>query len=333
MRYRRYKMITLYLPPRDERKISPPPGRGRQVFLYLRYGVRLMPPYTKPPLSAPDMVKLLQSKGLVISDEPKAQRYLNTIGYYRLSAYFIPFYSQKDTFQSNVSFDDVLSLYIFDRKLRLLTLDPVQRIEVAVRTAISNHMSLKYDPFWILDCGHFEDFNKYHRLIGLCLKYAGPEAGHSQPCRHYFTTYGEHPLPPSWMLIEELPMDCWSKLFANLKNKQDKRAIADQFQFSWRDFASWLQTVTVIRNILAHHRRFWNVTVPIKPANMSHYIIDAGVLQGAYISFAVIRKLFTSFTQHSSWHMRLAEHMKTCPLNIHNYMYFPVNWQNLPFWS
>ena len=290
-----------------------------------------MTPYTKPALSVSDMMKHLQRKGLVISDASKAERYLNTIGYYRLSAYFIPFYSHQDVFQNNVTFDDVLSLYIFDRKLRLLTLDPVQRIEVAVRTAISNHMSLKYGPFWILDDQHFEDFNIYHRLIGVCLKYAGSEARHSQSCKHYFTVYGDHPLPPSWMLVEELPMDCWSKLFVNLKNKQDKRAIANQFQFSWRDFASWLQTATIIRNILAHHRRFWNVTVPIKPANMHHYIVNAGLLQGAYISFSVIMKLFTSFTQHSSWNRRLAAHMTTCPLDIHMHMGFPVNWQQVPF--
>lgn len=293
-----------------------------------------MPPYNKPALSALDLTALLRSKGLDITDAPKAERYLNTIGYYRLSAYFIPFYAQQDVFRQGVTFDDILSLYIFDRKLRLLTLDPVQRIEVAVRTAISNHMSLKYGPFWMMDYQLFENFSIYHQLIGIALKHATPKNNNlSLPCRHYFSAYGDYPLPPSWTLIEELPMGCWSKLFANLKNNQDKRAIAAHFSFSWRDFASWLQTATVLRNILAHHRRFWNVTVPILPANMPHYIQGGGTLQGPYVSFAVIMRLLAAFTHHSSWNKRLAAHMKTCPLDIHIHMSFPHRWQQLPFWQ
>ncbi len=293
-----------------------------------------MTPYTKPALSSADLVNLLRSKGLSIPDAARAERYLNNIGYYRLSAYFLPFYSKQDVFQPGITFDDILSLYIFDRKLRLLTLDPVQRIEVAVRTAISNHMSLKYGPFWLLDYRLFEDFGIYHQLLGLSIKQADPKSKKLSPsCRHYFTAYGDQPLPPSWILVEELPMGCWSKLFANLKNNQDKRAISGQFQFSWRDFESWLRTVTIIRNILAHHKRFWNVTVPLLPANISHYIRGGGLLRGPYISFAVTMKLLTSFTHHSSWNKRLAAHMLSCPLNIHAHMSFPIGWDQLPFWQ
>lgn len=293
-----------------------------------------MPAYQKPALSTQDMVTLLRRRGLVVADSDKAERYLSTIGYYRLSAYFIPFYVRQDCFQPGVTFDDILSLYIFDRKLRLLTLDPVQRIEIAVRSAISNHLSLKYSPFWMLDHTLFGNFGLHHQFIGLALKHAGAGSRHPSPsCEHYFKTYGDSPIPPSWMLIEELPMGCWSKLFNNLQSKQDKRAIARHFQFDWHDFASWLQSVTVIRNMLAHHRRFWNITNPIQPANLSRYIQNAGTLHGPYVNVAVVMRLLTSFTHHSSWGRRLADHMATCPLDIHRHMDFPPHWQQLPFWQ
>jgi abortive infection bacteriophage resistance protein len=75
------------------------------------------------------LVELLKSRGLFIAEEDRAERYLMSIGYYRLSAYFSPFQEPKDQFINGASFDDILDLYIFDRKLRLHVLDALERIE------------------------------------------------------------------------------------------------------------------------------------------------------------------------------------------------------------
>ena len=47
--------------------------------------------FTKYYMAEADLVALLESRGLVISDEAKAVRYLENIGYYRLSPYMYPF--------------------------------------------------------------------------------------------------------------------------------------------------------------------------------------------------------------------------------------------------
>ena len=47
-------------------------------------------PFQKPYTSAHDLVSLLQSHGLTITDGTKAEQYLEFIGYYRLSAYMYP---------------------------------------------------------------------------------------------------------------------------------------------------------------------------------------------------------------------------------------------------
>ena len=81
--------------------------------------------FNKPPLPVEEQVKLLQSRGLIVPDSQRASRYLLSIGYYRFSAYCIPFeYCRGEIhqFNANVNFDDVLELYIFDRKL-LVNLD------------------------------------------------------------------------------------------------------------------------------------------------------------------------------------------------------------------
>ena len=67
-------------------------------------------------------------------------RWLSVVGYYRLSGYLyayrvLPEGSQVrlDTFRESTTFDQVIALYDFDRRLKLLMLDALERIEIAVR--------------------------------------------------------------------------------------------------------------------------------------------------------------------------------------------------------
>src|SRR5690625_121561 len=66
---------------------------------------------------------------------PRPRGTLRHIGYYRLSPYTIPFQKAgpEHRLRDGTSFDDVLDLYVFDRALRLVVMDALERIEVAVR--------------------------------------------------------------------------------------------------------------------------------------------------------------------------------------------------------
>lgn len=82
-----------------------------------------MVPYTKPAKSPADLVQQLKQRGLAITDEARAERYIDNIGYYRLSAYMYPFLAEPKTahqYKSGITFDRVLRLYRFDKKLRVL---------------------------------------------------------------------------------------------------------------------------------------------------------------------------------------------------------------------
>jgi hypothetical protein len=97
----------------------------------------------------------------VIPEPEKARHYLRFIGYYRLSGYWFLFQhrdgsDRHDHFRPGVAFDDVLNLYIFDRKLRLVVMDALERLEVAARTAVSDVMSAAHGPHWFMDRRHFE---------------------------------------------------------------------------------------------------------------------------------------------------------------------------------
>lgn len=89
--------------------------------------------FTQPDTSIDDQIALLRSRGLVIADEPRAKHYLRFVGYYRLAGYALPFQVNYNAdglhrFLDGVSFEDILDLYVFDRKLRLAVMDAVERI-------------------------------------------------------------------------------------------------------------------------------------------------------------------------------------------------------------
>ena len=65
-------------------------------------------PFQKPYTSAHDLVRLLQSRGLAITDAAKAESYLEYIGYYRLSAYMYPLLQmpkEQHRYKPGTSFD------------------------------------------------------------------------------------------------------------------------------------------------------------------------------------------------------------------------------------
>ena len=87
--------------------------------------------YNKRPLSFEGQLDLLKSRGLTIDYGAKALSYLQEISYYRLSAYFLPYQQTKDNFNQGTTFEQIMQTYSFDRDLRLLIFDCIERVEIA----------------------------------------------------------------------------------------------------------------------------------------------------------------------------------------------------------
>ena len=122
--------------------------------------------------SAPEeLVILLRERGLVIEEETDALQNIRSIGYYRLSAYLHPFLRIPKTehvFKEGTSFEQAMSIYTFDRHLRLLIFDQIERIEIAVRSAIVNITSRDTgNPFWMTSAETYPILHLMHLLIAL----------------------------------------------------------------------------------------------------------------------------------------------------------------------
>ena len=112
----------------------------------------------KPWKSIQEQIDLLKSRGMLITDEALTKQHLSRIGYYRLSGYYYAFRKRipvpnmpklnkkvLDEFIPDVTLKDVVDLYVFDKRLRLLVVDALERIEMAVRVDVA-YMLGKRDP-------------------------------------------------------------------------------------------------------------------------------------------------------------------------------------------
>src|SRR5579862_7295206 len=109
--------------------------------------------FEKPPLSIDAQLKRIRSRGVIIQDTDAARHYLSYISYYRFCGYAIEFedglVNGEKQYREGTTFEQILDCYVFDRKLRLLVIDAVERIEIAIRTIIINELALKYkDAHW-----------------------------------------------------------------------------------------------------------------------------------------------------------------------------------------
>lgn len=224
--------------------------------------------YKKPPLGIDDQIHLLRQRGMEIPDPHKAARYLSHISYFRLRGYWIPF-EQKEKkenhhFIAGTTFDDVLNLYIFDRKFRLQMLEAIERVEVSFRAHFANELGMAYVSHFYLDPDHVHKADLHDRL----LRSLATEIDRSTELfvEHYKKTYDKPALPPIWASAEIMSFGQLSLWYKNLKLRQDRNRIARSYGIDELILSLFMHHLTFIRNITAHHGRLWNrrMTITMK---------------------------------------------------------------------
>ena len=223
--------------------------------------------YSKSPLSIPDQISRLKSRGLKFNDEAKAAHYLSNISYYRLRAYTYPFQDNADPnhpFTKKVSFEDIIDLYVFDRRLRIIVFNALEKIEVALRTKIVYAFSMAHGSHWYEDSNMYRNPHFFNKNINSL--YEEIDRSTETFIDHYKNTYSTPAYPPAWMSLEVVSLGLLSKLFLNLKKGPEKKKVAREFGLGKPEILeSWMHSLANLRNICAHHSRLWNRRFTIRP--------------------------------------------------------------------
>lgn len=282
----------------------------------------------KPWTSFDDQLALLRARGMQVGDDAAALSYLARIGYYRLSGYWYPLRVidgdaskqagrplRRDEFVSGSRFEDVVKLYVFDKKLRLLALDALERIEMAIRADVAHQLGAR-DP-----CAH-ENLDLLHGNFARRAIRRGPNAGKTEhqiwlekfqqllhrARREPFIVHHRQAYEgklPIWVAMEVWDFGTLSKLFAGMQVRDQDQVAGKYGDVGGRAFGQWLRSLNFMRNVAAHHSRLWNINVlevaplpsgwPDMPNNKP------------FLYLSIMQLLLRTICPNSSWGQRLVD--------------------------
>jgi abortive infection bacteriophage resistance protein len=291
--------------------------------------------FTKPPKTFEEQVNLLIQRGMAIPDRAEAIHYLGHLNYYRLGAYWLPFEQDhtQHTFKPGTSFLDVLNLYVFDRELRLLVMDAIERIEVSIRTRWAFHLSHRYGAHAHLDSSLFK--KRWHHKNVRKLQ-EDVRRSHETFIQHLRDKYNEE-LPPLWAVVEIMTFGQLSNWCSNLHHRPDRNAVAHVYDMDEINLNSFLHHLTVVRNICAHHGRLWNrdFTIIIKlPKQRPKALLSSlnpGSNRKLYNTLVLLGYLMDRISADHHWKARLSDVIHRHQPDIRA-MGFPSEWERLQLW-
>lgn len=296
--------------------------------------------YTKPPLIIEQQIDLLILRGMKVNDRSRAARYLSHINYYRLRAYWMPFEepsgNEEHLFKADTNFEDTLTLYIFDRKFRLLVLEAIERIEVSFRTRFAYILANKYDSHAYLNPAYFKSEDKYRQ----CISSLQEELTRSRETfiKHYREKYDDPELPPIWVVCEVMSFGQLSKWFQNLKYRKDRMAISDIYRIDEHILGSFMHHLTHVRNLAAHHSRLWNrrltftMRIPGYPTDFA-LLFNPEAKRNIYNTLVMLCYLLTRMSPGTTWITRLKQLIIDNDLVNPSLMGFPDDWQEINIWK
>lgn len=267
---------------------------------------------------------ILRSRGLEVPTNGQPKRFLEEENYYNVINGYKDLFLKRDGYKNllipeqyreGASFNELKSLFLFDRELRILFLKYVLVFENSFKTVISHEFCRKYPkPNSYLEIKNYVDNNpkKVLQQIAILTKTIHDKVDKEGAIKHYIEEYGSVPL---WVLVNYLTIGNVAHLYDVLTDA-DKNVIAkfyydkyvkqyksnDIVRISSEDLASALKIINLVRNKCAHDERLYNSNFKnVKVANIAkhfkfeHYDNSRIVVAILYLKLLLDKKYFQEF--------------------------------------
>ena len=270
-----------------------------------------------------EQIALLRSRGMVITDEQKAEEILLDVGYYRLGFYAYPFeinpqqQPRDHTYKPDTDFNQIVDLYYFDHDLRHILMRYISRIEVNIRTFITYTVSNYYrnDPTWFVNSRVVKaDFrNNFEQKIYSTLR--------QNPCiANHHHRYHNDRFAPAWKTLEFMTLGSIITLYESLLDQNLKLQIAKHYGLNTIPlFENYLQTLKVIRNACAHGNHIFDLQLikAVKKGPLQHF--EAEHRHDIYAVLLVLLYFLHHISENREQELRIAleKHLKQ-PKNKEN---------------
>lgn len=287
---------------------------------------------------------------MLIKDEQLALKQLEHISYYRLKGYWWGLQSDKveHKFHPNTYFEEVIKRYEFDKELRLLLFEAIEVIEISLRAKLINVLSLAYGGLWYRNDSLFDKLDLQQNLN----TFLRAELFRSSEvfARKYRKDYGIldekgycidlRCEPDAWVIFEVASFGTLSKIYKNLKHQlPEKSQIAHSFGLNnHSDLSSWLEGISYLRNIVAHHARIFernvakSLSIPRNPQSpwLSTPLSEAQ-RKKVYPLISAILYLYNQIDPNNELKVSIKELFIRYPNYAHK-IGFMQAWQNEPIW-
>jgi abortive infection bacteriophage resistance protein len=291
---------------------------------------------------------------MLVANDDEALSCLRRNGYYRLSAYWYPFREfqagvRSDQFLPGTQFEEVLRLYSFDKDLKLLLLDAIERVELATRVEIALQLGEQHTFAHLQPALFHPDFtnigsdgsSKYDKWIERFN--ARVNDSRDEFTLHHRRQYGQNSPLPIWIAIELWDFGITSYAYSGLRIRDQVR-IAQRFGIAAPAiFKSWLRTLNYVRNVIAHHGRLWNQNLTVVPklprlGQMPDFDALASipnVSTRVYSVCCILSHITQVVNPNSTWIADFSSLIKSFPTIPHiriGDMGIPIDWESHGFW-
>ena len=295
--------------------------------------------YLRPPLTFEEQADLLIQRGLV-ADRNLLIAKLRAVNYYRLNGYLHPFrVGGGDSFKPGTTLEMIWRRYTFDRRLRLLVMDAIERIEVTVRTNLAYHFAHQCGPFAYTSHASLPHIGKQQHCDWLDRLKGEIDRSKEGFVTQFVTQYGDkHPFPPVWIMVEIMPLGATVTFFRGVENAI-RSNIAGELDVPGKVLDSWMLSLNTVRNVCAHHGRLWNRrwgTGVLLPGKNKHPHWHSPILIPRNRTFTILticRYLLGYIAPQSNWSGRLADLFAEYEDVPRTPMGFPENWGENPLWQ
>ncbi len=296
-----------------------------------------------------EQLEILRDRKLIVEDEDAASEILLRENYFFIMGYRHPFMNstKSNDFIVGTTFDEVYSLFLFDRNFRNIIFKNVLVIENQLKSVISYQLSKKYgyrEKDYLNPKNFTNEHDKSRRvrdLIDKMKRQIRINAGSHNATMHYMNNYGYIPL---WVLVKVLSFGIVCELYTILK-KEDKIEIAEIFGTTPEEMEDILIILSNYRNLCAHEDIVYDHrTERIIPDTKYHEYMNIPRMDGEYIYgkndlFAVII-IFKILLKKSEFRLMMKEieyeielldgRIDTIPIEkILDKMGFPKNYINI----
>lgn len=228
-----------------------------------------------------EQIGILRGRGVIINNKKFAKNVLLEINYYNLingyKKIFLDETLPYEHYLSGTTFEEIYNLYEFDRRLRILSIEAILKVEKKFKTIIAYEFSRKYGYKNYLLFENFdisgsnpksckqisELFKKLYEKISLNID-------KEQSITHYVTEKNYIPL---WVLVNSLTIGDISKFYANMLPK-DKNNVARTFKYGLRadDIDNCIYFLSSIRNRCAHDEVLFSFKSNVHLKNNNKYL-------------------------------------------------------------